>query len=189
MDCQRLTGTKAIFYPKSNAHISWQSWRENYQAVTYSHFRFKTSQVQKGQRQVLTQSPDHQPPPPHPLPMPAHLLTSSPSHFSHIPGPATSPEPHKHAQTLTPTILGLCSPRLHLHKSSPISPAEFKSHLFQEAIPETTPAIRNYLSLNSCRTTGSRHCRNVKLGIFPTKTPLGLQEVNDLQKSVVSISP
>lgn len=54
----------------------------------------------------------------------------------HIPGPAPSPEPHKHALTLTPTILGLCSPRLHLHKSPPTSQAEFRSHLFQEAIPD-----------------------------------------------------
>lgn len=162
MDCQRLTGTKAIFYPKSSAHIYCQSWRENYQAVTYSHFRFKTSQVQKGQRQVSTQSPDHQTPPPHRLPMPAHLLTSSPPHFSHISGPATSPEPHKHTQTLTPTILGLCSPRLHLHKSSPISPAEFKSHHFQEAIPDHpsyqklpfSKLLQNHriLALQKCKT-------------------------------------
>lgn len=78
-----------------------------------------------------------------------------------------------------PAILSLCPPQLHLHKSSPTSQSEFKSHLFWEAFPDCPIYQKLSLSklLESHRILALQEAKTQLAQCLPNQhTPPGLRE-------------
>lgn len=188
MDCQRLTEARVIVLPKEQRPHFLSKLEGKLPSCYLLTFQVEDQIVKcrrargRFQHSLLTTNlplPTLYPclPTCSHLPLTAHTW---PSHLSRAPTNMCKP-------SLLPSV---AYAPLVFTFTNPPQPPKLSSNPTSSKKPSlTTPAIRNFLSLNSCRTTGSQHCRNVKLSISPTKTHLGLQEVNDLQKPVVSISP